>query len=225
MTATKTVAYVRVSTEKQSEHGHSLEAQEAKLKAYAELYDLQLVELVVDAFVSAKTLNRPGLQKVLGMLKDGKAEAVLVLNLSRLTRSVRDLGELVETYFAHGKSALLSVSEQIDTRSAAGRLVLNVLASVSQWEREAIGERTKSVLQHMKAEGRRVGGKVRYGFEDNGGMLVPVESEQRVIRAAQELRSQGRSFNWIAGKLTQLGFTSRAGTAFHAAQVQKMLAA
>lgn len=225
MTATKTVAYVRVSTEKQSEHGHSLEAQEAKLKAYAELYDLQLVELVVDAGVSAKTLNRPGLQKVLGMLKDGKAEAVLVLNLSRLTRSVRDLGELVETYFATGKSALLSVSEQIDTRSAAGRLVLNVLASVSQWEREAIGERTRGVLQHMKAEGRRVGGKVRYGFEDVDGKLVPVESEQRVIRTAQQLRSQGRSYSWVAGKLNALGFVSRAGTGFHAAQVQKMLAA
>jgi DNA invertase Pin-like site-specific DNA recombinase len=225
MTPTKTVAYVRVSTEKQSEHGHSLEAQEAKLKAYAELYDLQLVELVVDAGVSAKTLNRPGLQKVLGMLKDGKAEAVLVLNLSRLTRSVRDLGELVETYFGTGKSALLSVSEQIDTRSAAGRLVLNVLASVSQWEREAIGERTRGVLQHMKAEGRRVGGKVRYGFEDVDGKLVPVESEQRVIRTAQQLRSQGRSYSWVAGKLNALGFTSRAGTGFHSSQVQKMLAA
>lgn len=225
MNPTRTVAYVRVSTEKQSEHGHSLEAQEAKLRAYAQLYDLELVELVVDAGVSAKTMNRPGLQRVLSMLESGAASAVLVLNLSRLTRSVRDLGELVERYFAQGKHALLSVSEQIDTRSAAGRLVLNVLASVSQWEREAIGERTKNVLQHMKAEGRRVGGKVRYGYADEAGMLVELETEQVVVRAARELRSQGRSFAWVAEQLNARGFRSRAGTGFHAAQVRNMVAA
>lgn len=225
MSATKAVAYIRVSTEKQEQHGHSLEAQRAKLSQYAALYDLELVDVVVDAGVSAKTLNREGLQQVLGMVQSGKADAVLVVSLSRLTRSVRDLGELVERYFSQGKAALLSVSEQIDTRSASGRLVLNVLASVSQWEREAIGERTKTVLQHLKAEGRRVGGKVRYGYQDNGGMLVPVESEQRVISAAQRFQKQGRSFNWIAAKLTAEGFTSRAGTKFHAAQVRKMLAA
>ena len=86
-----------------------------------------------DAGESAKSLDRPGLQRALGMLKAGEAEALLVVKLDRLTRSVVDLGTLVERYFAPGKAALLSVGEQIDTRSAAARLVLNVLASVSQW--------------------------------------------------------------------------------------------
>lgn len=225
MNATRTVAYVRVSTEKQAEGGHSLEAQTAKLKAYAALYDLELVEVVVDAGASAKSMNREGLQRALSMLENGTASALLVVKLDRLTRSVRDLGSLVERYFASGKCALLSVSEQIDTRSAGGRLVLNVLGSVSQWEREAAGERTRATLQHMKCAGRRVGGLVRYGYSDEGGMLVELESEQRVIRTAKELHSQGRSFNWIAGKLSELGYRSRAGTGFHAAQVRKMLVA
>ena len=141
-TTTRAVAYVRVSTEKQADSGQSLEAQRAKLEAYATLYDLQLVEVVVDAGVSAKSLNRPGLERALAMLKSGKADALVVVKLDRLTRSVRDMGELVERYFKNGKAALLSVSEQIDTRSAGGQLVLNVLTSVSQWERQAIGERT-----------------------------------------------------------------------------------
>src|SRR5260370_7747777 len=81
------------------------------------------------------------------MLRAGQAEALLVVKLDRLTRSVVHLGQLVEDYFADGKWALLSVGEQIDTRSAAGRLVLNVLASVSQWEREAIGQRTSAPIQ------------------------------------------------------------------------------
>ena len=131
MTATKTIAvgYIRVSTEKQADTGHSLEAQVAKLKAYAALYELELVELVVDAGASAKSMNREGLQRALGMLESGKANALLVVKLDRLTRSVRDLGNLLERYFSRGENALLSVSEQIDTRSAGGRLTLNLLVA------------------------------------------------------------------------------------------------
>jgi site-specific DNA recombinase len=99
------------------------------------------------------------------MLKDGTAEALLVVKLDRLTRSVVDLGTLVDRYFAPGKAALLSVGEQIDTRSAAGRLVLNVLASVSQWEREAIGERTATAMQHKASQGEYTAGKRPTGGE------------------------------------------------------------
>jgi site-specific DNA recombinase len=161
---TKTVAYVRVSTEKQADHGVSLEAQQAKIAAYAQLYELDLVETVVDAAASAKSLERPGLKRALAMLDAGAATALLVVKLDRLTRSVADLSRLIERYFAAGKAALLSVSEQIDTRSAAGRLVLNVLASVSQWEREAIGERTSMAMRHMAAQGQYTGGPPPYGY-------------------------------------------------------------
>src|SRR4051812_40128129 len=165
---TRTVAYLRVSTDKQADRGISLDAQRAKAEAYAQLYDLELVQVIVDAGHSAKTLDRPGLQKALGMLREGRAEAILVAKLDRLTRSVVHLGELVETYFSEGKAALLSVGEQIDTRSAAGRLVLNILASVSQWEREAIGERTATALQHKAARGEYTGGQPPYGFRRVG---------------------------------------------------------
>src|SRR3974377_1367514 len=121
---TPTVAYLRVSTDKQADRGIRLDAQRAKAEAYAALYDLQLVEVVVDAGASAKTLDRPGLQRALAMLREGKATALLVAKLDRLTRSVVHLGMLLEDYFADGKLALLSVGEQIDTRSAAGPLGL-----------------------------------------------------------------------------------------------------
>lgn len=152
---TRAIGYIRVSTDKQADHGISLDAQRAKVEAYASLYDLNLVEVIVDAGASTKTLDRPRLQKALALLKSGKADALIVVKLDRLTRSVADLGTLVEKHFQ--KAALLSVAEQIDTRSAAGRLVLNVLASVAQWEREAIGERTSAAMQHLKSQGKRVG--------------------------------------------------------------------
>src|SRR5579872_5990046 len=100
---TKTIAYLRVSTEKQADRGVSLDAQRVKAAAYAELYDLELVETIVDAGESAKSLDRPGLQRALAMLKGGAADALLVVKLDRLTRSVADIGTLVETYFAPGK--------------------------------------------------------------------------------------------------------------------------
>lgn len=214
---TKAVAYIRVSTDKQADAGQSLEAQKAKVEAYAGLYDLELVEVVIDAGQSAKSLSRPGLMRVLAMLKSGQAEAVVVVKLDRLTRSVRDLGELVETYFANGKAALLSVSEQIDTRSAGGRLVLNVLASVSQWEREAIGERTSAVMQFKASQGEYTGGKAPYG-------LVAVAGEQAVVAAAREAKAAGLSLRAIARTLEARGFVTRAGKAFAPVQVARLVA-
>ena len=219
------MAYIRVSTDKQADRGVSLEAQRAKVDAYAALYDLELVEVIVDAGVSAKTLDRPGLARALGMLRAGKAEALLVVKLDRLTRSVRDLGELVERYFAPGKAALLSVGEQIDTRSAAGRLVLNVLASVSQWEREAIGERTAAAMAHKAACGEYTGGDAPYGFTVVEGVLVEVEAEQAVIREARRLRDAGLSLRAIAAELDRAGIRARSGKVFAASQVARVVAA
>ncbi len=224
-TRTRTIAYLRVSTDKQADRGVSLDAQRAKVTAYAELYELEIVEVIVDAGESAKTLERPGLTRALAMLKSGKAEALLVVKLDRLTRSVRDLGDLVAGQFAPGRSALLSVSEQIDTRSAAGRLVLNVLASVSQWEREAIGERTSAAMQHMARCGEFTGGVAPYGScVAVDGRLEDVASEQAVIVEARRLRGAGLSLRGVARELDRVGFVSRTGRSFMASQIARMVA-
>ncbi len=225
MSRTRTVAYIRVSTEKQADRGVSLEAQRAKVAAYAELYDLEVVEVVVDAGVSAKSLDRPGLSRALEMLRKREAEALLVVKLDRLTRSVRDLGELVEKYFANGRSALLSVGEQVDTRTAAGRMILNIMATISQWERETIGERTSAAMQHKAACGEYIGGEAPYGFQVLEGRLVELEAEQSVIRAARALRGAGLSLRAIAAELDGQGLRARTGKSFAATQISRMVAA
>lgn len=218
---TRAVAYLRVSTEKQADFGVSLEAQRAKVEAYAQLYDLELVEVVVDAGASAKSLEREGLQRALGML-GRTADALLVVKLDRLTRSVRDLGHLVEKYFASGKAALLSVSEQVDTRSAAGRLVLNILTSIAEWERQAIGERTSAAMQHLKREGRFTGGEPDYGYARVGDQLQADPAEQTVIAEARRLRCQGLSLRAVARALEAQGMRSRVGKQFAAQQIARM---
>lgn len=162
--AMKVVAYVRVTTDEQAANGQSLETQLAKVKAYADLYDLEIVE-IIDASESAKNLKRPGLQRGLEMLCKGQADGLLISKLDRLTRSVADWQTLIDGFFGEraGKQ-LFSVAHSIDTRTAAGRLVLNVLLSVAQWERETIGERTSEVLQAKIRRGERCS-KVRFGYE------------------------------------------------------------
>jgi len=224
---TRTVAYLRVSTEKQADHGVSLEAQRAKVAAYAQLYELELVDVVVDAGASAKTLEREGLQRALAMLRAGRADALLVVKLDRLTRSVRDLGDMVEEYFASGRWALLSVGEQVDTRTAAGRLVLNVLASVAQWEREATGERTSAAMRHMAASGEYTGGHARFGqrVAADGVHLEPDLTEQTVLAAVRSARAAGASLRAIAARLAADGVVGRAGRPFGPGQIRQLLAA
>ncbi len=224
-TRTRTVAYLRVSTDKQADRGVSLEAQRAKVEAYAALFDLELVAIEVDAGESAKSLARPALDRALAMLRSGKADALLVVKLDRLTRSVRDLCDLVDRYFRDGKRALLSVGEQVDTRSAAGRMVLNMLTVIGQWEREAIGERTAAAMQHKASQGEYIGGAAPYGYvlAADGVTLVEVESEQAAIAEARALRATGLSLRKVGEELDRQGLRARNGRPFAPVQILRMV--
>src|SRR5437868_1373044 len=100
--AARVVGYVRVSTDMQAQEGVSLEAQRARLKAYCVAQDLTLIEIIADEGLSAKSLDRPGLRRALSMLDRYEAQGIVVLKLDRLTRSVKDLGFLCDTYFRDG---------------------------------------------------------------------------------------------------------------------------
>ncbi|MGB6950913.1 MAG: recombinase family protein, partial [Candidatus Cybelea sp.] len=121
-----TVAYVRVSTEDQAREGVSLDAQEARIGAYALAMGFSVSETVRDAGESAKSLNRPGIASLLERVRAGGIERIVVAKLDRLTRSVRDLGELIDLCAKHGV-ALVSIGETLDTSTAAGRMVVNML--------------------------------------------------------------------------------------------------
>lgn len=224
-TAPRAVGYVRVSTDKQADSGVSLDAQAAKVRAMADVQDAQLVEVVTDAGASAKSLQRPGLARVLALVKAGAVDTVIVAKLDRLTRSVRDLADVLDMFAKHGV-ALVSVAESLDTGTAAGRLVLNVMASVSQWEREAIGERTRDALRHKKANGQRVG-TVPFGYQlaPDGVSLVANLDEQRALRVLRELRDAGYTLQAVADELNRQGFRTRRGSAWQLRTVHHLLTA
>ena len=186
----RVAAYVRVSTEDQARNGVSLADQEAKIRAYADLYGHEIVQLIADPGVSAKNLKRPGVQELLSLVKTGKVEGIVVAKLDRLTRSVRDLADLIALCNKR-IVALISVAEQIDTSTAAGRMVANMLGVISQWERETIGERTSAAIQYKKHNGRAYSGRFApYGYAKSDGMLVPVAQEQEAIDVIMDLSSK-----------------------------------
>ena len=210
MSAIKAIGYVRVSTRDQADSGASLASQRTKIEAYAVLHDLELVDVIEDAGFSAKSLDRPGMTNLLRLIRGRNVGVVIVGKLDRITRSVRDLGELIELFQRSGVE-FASVADHIDTSTASGRLVLNVMGSVSQWEREAIGERTSEALAAMRANGRRISRHAPYGYRLNGQGWIEEEHEQRAICIMRRLREEGLSLRRIAERLQIQGFTSRSG--------------
>lgn len=218
------LGYIRVSTVHQKRSGISLAAQKKKLQAYAEAMGFDLIATIEDAGESAKNLRRPGLREVMERMESHEVDGVVVVKLDRLSRSLKDLGTLIDNYFKNGWS-LLSVQDHIDTDTAAGRMVLNVLMSVNQWEREAIGERVRDSHAEKRARGEKIG-CLRYGYRvaRDGKKLIPVKREQQTITIARRMRSRGRSYQRIADVLAERGRMQRNGKPFHAIQVQRMLA-
>src|SRR5258705_7878682 len=102
------------------------------------------------------------MERLLALVDQGKVQTVIIAKLDRLTRSVKDLAELLERFQRRGVS-LVSVAESLDTGSAAGRLVINIMTAVSQGERGAIGGRTRGAMRHKKTKGHRVG-NIAYWF-------------------------------------------------------------
>lgn len=219
----KAIAYLRVSTDSQADSGLSLQAQRAKIEAYATLYGYDLVE-VLEETASGNSLQRTALQAGLAALTSNhpRADALIVAKLDRLTRSVRDLGALLESAFR--RCALVSVTEQVDTSTASGRMVLHILTSVAQWEHEAISERTAAALAAKRARGERFSSQPPLGYRHEGNRVVVDAAEMRMVAALHRYRSWGLSLRRIAALLYEDGYRTRRGGRIHFTQVARVLA-
>lgn len=218
----KAVAYLRVSTAGQAEDGVSLDMQKAKLEAWASLNDAEMVEFCADAGLSAKSMDRPGLQRALAVAKANRATLV-IYSLSRLSRSTKDTLAIV-TELERAGAELVSLSERIDTSSAGGRMVFRMMAVLAEFEREQVAERTRHAMQHMKAQGKVVG-QVPHGFARAGDELVVNPDEAKVVELAKSLQSKGYSLRAISDELAAAGAFNRAGRQFNPKSIRSMLMA
>jgi len=221
----KAIGYIRVSTEKQAEEGVSLEAQKEKIRAWCDMHEYELISIEEDAGVSGKSMKkREGLR--LALDKVDKGTALVAYSFSRLARSTRDLLDIAD-HLQKRDADLVSISERIDTSGATGRLVFTILAALAQFERELIGERTKSSLDHKRRVGEAYS-PTPYGFdrvdaEGEKARLVPNVEELAILDAMHQMKTAGVSLRGIASDLNQRGVHPKRGVQWYASSVKKML--
>lgn len=220
----KAIGYIRVSTQGQVDEGVSLEAQRAKIEAWCLANDYQLVEVFTDAGISGKAMdNREGLAQALESI--GKDIALVTYSMSRISRSTRDMLSLADQLEKCGAD-LVSLTEKIDTTTAAGKMVFRMLAVLNEFERDQVSERTKAALQYKKAQGQRVG-TIPYGYSlaDDGTSLIENNAEQSILQDIQKLRSEGYRLREITEQLNKDGLLTRRGSAWRVQYIHNLLKA
>lgn len=216
----RAVGYIRVSTEFQATEGVSLSAQRAKITAWCQVNDYELVGIFEDAGLSGASMGkRDGLHAA--MKAATKGMALVSYSISRLARSTRDMLELADRLERQGAD-LVSLTEKIDTTSAAGRMVFRMLAVLSEFEREQIGERTKMALAHKKAKGEKYG-PVPFGYEEVEGRLIEVRLEAQAVAEIVRMREKGLAYRQIAERLNVNGISGKRGGQWHASTVRYLI--
>lgn len=172
----KAVIYSRVSTEEQAKGGVSIDMQAEKLRHLAEVHDMLVVETISDPGFSGKNLHRPGMEKLLALARDGAMTHILIYKLDRLSRSIRDISQMIELFISQGIS-LVSATETIDTATPIGRMVCNIIGSFAQFERELIAERTQDAMEQMWKDGYWLT-KVPFGYRREGSKIMVHDPDQ-----------------------------------------------
>jgi len=206
----KAIIYTRVSTNRQSDTGHSLESQAAKLILEAQRQGYQVE--VLSEIGSGTNTARVKLNEALAELKEGKAQALFCLDLDRLGRSAIDLLRIGEKAKKENWRLVIS-SLGIDTETAGGKLLYGVLAQVAEMESNLISERVKR--QHQARRDRGIIWGVNEGFKGN---LNP-----QVRKLIAKFHAEGYTLREIAKKLTQKGLTPPNGGLWYPNTIRQIL--
>lgn len=204
------VGYTRVSTEEQGTSGAGLAAQRATIEAEAQRRGWVLANVYEDASASGRSLaKRPGLAAAIGELEAGRAKALMVSKLDRLTRSVKDFAELLERFGRRGW-ALVVLDLGVDSTTPTGEAMANVMATFAQFERRLIGQRTKEALAQKRAQGVQLGRRP----------TTPPDVDSLILR----LRRKGLSLAAIAEELNRLAVpTPQGGEKWRASSLQSAI--
>jgi DNA invertase Pin-like site-specific DNA recombinase len=219
----RVIGYARVSTEEQGTTGASLAAQDAMLREEARRRGWELLTVYSDVASGKSMKRRPGLADALDALEgrgpwEPKPNGIAVVRLDRLTRSVVDGGRMFERAKKHGW-AIMALDLGVDTTTAAGMLVANVMMSVGQWHREVIGEATRDGLAQRRREGVRLGRPRTVDYDDERAARA-----RATLARLMELRAEGLSYRRIADQLNEEGRPGFQGGRWHERQVRRTVA-
>jgi site-specific DNA recombinase len=205
--------YTRKSSEEGLEQAfNSLDAQREACAAFILSQKHEgwtvLPSLYDDGGFSGGTMDRPALQRLLGDIRAGQVDVVVVYKIDRLTRSLFDFAKIVEAFDAKGVS-FVSITQQFNTTTSMGRLTLNVLLSFAQFEREVAGERIRDKIAASKKKGMWMGGLPPLGYDVQNRKLVVNEEEALTVRYIFQRYVQLKSVRTLQAELDAAGIRSK----------------
>lgn len=215
-------AYIRVSTDLQAEKGNSLNEQKQRLAAYCVAMGWEAPNFLIDDGYSAKDMNRPELKTLLQLVQEKKVKKVLVTKLDRISRRLLDLLTLIELFQRHDVS-FVSVSESFDTETPAGRLTLQVLGAVAEFERERISERVKDNMISLAINTDKVLFQPCFGYDVVDGHFEINEKEAKYVRMMFEYAEEGHGHRKIAQLLNMEGSVTKRGKPWDQINVKRLM--
>lgn len=203
---TRAALYIRVSTEEQAEEGYSLEAQQERLIAYCEAQGWDIVDVYADKGYSGRKIGSRAEYKRMIEERD-KWDTILVLKMDRIHRNSRNFIDMMDNLEKWGKK-FTSMQEELDTSSAIGRFVVDMIQRIAQLESEQIGERTYVGMEQKASMGGMMGFNPPYGYRLENSDLIIEEPEAAIIRRIYSEYLQGHTMASIADSLnSELIFT------------------
>jgi site-specific DNA recombinase len=218
---TRVALYTRVSTEDQAKEGFSLDAQLERLRYYAKAQGWTVADEYVDEGHSGRTTKRPQYTRM--MEESARWDTLLVLKMDRIHRNSRNFMAMMDHLRKEGKE-FASVTESLDTSTAMGRFVMDIIQRIAQLESDQIGERTfVGMEQKAKQGGGSLGKPAPYGYAYAGGRLEPVPVQAAVVLDVFRSFADGVGKQQIADRLNRKGIPSPRGLRWGRQQVDLIL--
>lgn len=218
----KVAIYIRVSTRRQDQEGHSIPMQKERLIAFCKAKGWVVAGVFMDPGHSGSSLDRPGIVALTEGIEAGKYDIVLVYKLDRLSRSQKDTLYLIEDIFLANGVDFVSMQESFDTSTIYGRAMVGILSVFAQMERETITERTLMGRAGRAEEGYwHGGGTDPIGYDYIDGELVINKEEAKQIRAIYNLYASGFSVTEISRRME--GYKTKHGDWSHTGTVGNVL--
>ena len=215
----KLIGYVRVSSEISKIKGNAINNQINKVNDFCNLNDYELVDVLKDEGKSGMEYSkRDGYLELIDRCKNENINGVVVYCLSRLGRRMKDIIDVMEL-FNKNDIEFYSVKENINNKDIMGKLMMNILMSFNEFEVDNIRERIIDVKRNNKENGL-VYGKLMYGKDKDGKLLIDNKDEMKVIRYMKMLRSKGYSYFRISDRLNDKSIVSKNGGKWYGMSVK-----
>jgi site-specific DNA recombinase len=191
--------YVRVSTQDQAQHGFSIDAQEEALQNYAKALGYEIFKIYKDEGKSAKNLNRPEMNNLLKDAEERKFQAIFIYKLDRFSRSLKDLILTIDKLKEWGID-FVSMQDKIETASASGKLMFQIIGAFAEFERNIIGDRTSFGMERKAKEGGFIT-KAPLGYKlINKQLLVDETNSEQIKQIFEEFLNTSISLTQLAKK-------------------------